>query len=110
MKKPVKRHLSHFVVLLLVVLLHACSYLPDTNQSVKPSVSLDIREIHPSYGCTRQDGSLDVYFPKESAENAKVANWLAIHDGAFALQGSKYWPNPEALEPLYVPSAMQKQN
>ena len=55
-----------------------------------------------------QDGSLDVYIQKDSPGKDKKSNWLPAHDGPFSLQGRMYWPKPEALDPLYVPPAVQK--
>lgn len=55
-----------------------------------------------------QDSSLDVYIQKDSPGKDKESNWLPAHDGPFSLQGRMYWPKPEALDPLYVPPAVQK--
>ena len=55
------------------------------------------------------DGSLDVYIQKERPDENKVSNWLPAHDGLFSLQGRLYWPDPSALNPLYVPPSIKKQ-
>ena len=55
------------------------------------------------------DGSLDVYIQKEKPGADKVSNWLPAYDGLFSLQARLYWPNPKALNPLYVPPSIQKQ-
>ena len=54
------------------------------------------------------DGSLDIYIQKENPGKDKASNWLPAHDGKFSLQARLYWPKPEALNPLYVPPAVQK--
>jgi hypothetical protein len=54
------------------------------------------------------NGSLDVYIQKENPGKEKVSNWLLAHDGKFSLQSRIYWPEPTALDPLYVPPAVQK--
>jgi len=56
------------------------------------------------------DGSLDVYIQKDNPGEDKVSNWLPAHDGKFSLQSRIYWPDPEALDPLYAPPAVQKVN
>jgi len=55
------------------------------------------------------DGSLDVYIQKERPDENIVSNWLPAHDGLFSLQGRLYWPDPSALNPLYVPPSIKKQ-
>jgi hypothetical protein len=55
-----------------------------------------------------QDGSLDIYIQKDSPGKDKASNWLPAYDGPFSLQGRMYWPKPEALNPLYVPPAVQR--
>ena len=54
------------------------------------------------------DGSLDIYIQKEKPGEDKVSNWLPAHDGRFSLQTRIYWPDPQALDPLYVMPAVQK--
>lgn len=55
-----------------------------------------------------EDGSLDVYIQKDNPGKDKVSNWLPAHDGLFSLQARLYWPNPDALDPLYVMPAIKK--
>lgn len=55
-----------------------------------------------------KDGSLDVYIQKDSPGKSKESNWLPAHDGPFSLQARLYWPNPEALDPLYVMPVVKK--
>jgi hypothetical protein len=55
-----------------------------------------------------QDGSLDIYIQKDNPGKEKESNWLPAYDGPFSLQGRMYWPKPEALDPLYVPPAVQR--
>jgi hypothetical protein len=55
-----------------------------------------------------KDGSLDVYIQKKSPGKKKESNWLPAHDGLFSLQARLYWPNPEALDPLYVLPVVKK--
>ncbi len=43
--------------------------------------------------------------PKEATQRA---NWLPAPDGPFSLQARLYWPEPEALDPLYAPPPVRK--
>jgi hypothetical protein len=54
------------------------------------------------------DGSLDIYIQKDNPGEEKESNWLPAHNGKFSLQARMYWPKPEALNPLYVPPAVQR--
>lgn len=54
------------------------------------------------------DGSLDIYIQKENPGKDKASNWLPAYDGPFSLQARFYWPDPKALDPLYAPPAVQK--
>lgn len=53
------------------------------------------------------DGSLDIYIQKDNPGKEKESNWLPAYNGKFSLQARMYWPKPEALNPLYVPPAVQ---
>jgi len=55
-----------------------------------------------------EDGSLTVYLQHESPGPGKESNWLPAPDGPFSLQARLYWPEPEALDPLYVPPPVRK--
>jgi hypothetical protein len=55
-----------------------------------------------------EDGSLDVYIQKENPGIDKESNWLPAYYGIFSLQARLYWPNPDALDPLYVMPAIKK--
>ncbi len=55
-----------------------------------------------------EDGSLTVYVQTESPGVDRESNWLPAFDGPFALQMRIYWPEPDALNPLYVPPAIEK--
>lgn len=55
-----------------------------------------------------KDGSLDVYIQKENPGIDKESNWLPAYDGIFSIQARLYWPNPDALDPLYVMPAIKK--
>jgi hypothetical protein len=55
------------------------------------------------------DGSLDIYIQKDNPGRQKASNWLPAHNGKFSLQARMYWPKPEALNPLYVPPAVKKE-
>ena len=55
------------------------------------------------------DGSLDIYIQKENPGKDKVSNWLPAYDGPFSLQSRFYWPDPDALDPLYAPPAVKKE-
>ncbi len=56
-----------------------------------------------------EDGSLTVYIQTESPGVGQgVSNWLPAFEGPFALQMRIYWPEPDALDPLYVPPAIEK--
>ncbi len=54
------------------------------------------------------DGSLDIYIQKENPGPKLESNWLPAYDGPFSLQARFYWPEPESLDPLYVPPVVQK--
>ncbi|MCB2222399.1 MAG: DUF1254 domain-containing protein [Bacteroidetes bacterium] len=54
------------------------------------------------------DGSLDIYILKGNPGTDKVSNWLPAYDGPFSLQARFYWPDLQALDPLYAPPAVQK--
>ncbi len=55
-----------------------------------------------------EDGSLTVYIQTESPGVDMESNWLPAFDGPFALTMRIYWPEPAALDPLYVPPAIEK--
>lgn len=55
-----------------------------------------------------EDGSLTVYIQAESPGVDMESNWLPAFDGPFALTMRIYWPEPDALDPLYVPPAIEK--
>jgi len=55
-----------------------------------------------------EDGSLDIYIQKENPGKELESNWLPAYDGKFSLQARFYWPEPESLDPLYVPPAVEK--
>ena len=50
-----------------------------------------------------EDGSLTVYLQHETPGLEKESNWLPAPDGPFSLQARLYWPELEALDPLYAP-------
>ena len=54
------------------------------------------------------DGSLTVYLQHESPGAEAESNWLPAPDGPFSLQARLYWPEPEALDPLYAPPSVRK--
>jgi hypothetical protein len=49
-----------------------------------------------------------VYLQHASPGEDKDSNWLPAPDGPFSLQMRCYWPEPEALDPFYVPPAITK--
>ena len=55
-----------------------------------------------------KDGSLTVYLQHASPGKDKESNWLPAPEGLFSLQMRCYWPEPESLDPLYVPPAVRK--
>jgi len=55
-----------------------------------------------------KDGSLDIYIQKDSPGKDKESNWLPAYNGPFSLQGRMYQLKPKALNPLYVPPAVQR--
>ena len=55
-----------------------------------------------------EDGSLDIYIQKANPGDELKSNWLPAHDGKFSLQARMYWPEKEALNPLYVPPSVEK--
>ena len=54
------------------------------------------------------DGSLTLYISAKSPGRTKASNWLPAPDGPFSLQLRMYWPEPEALEPLYAPPIVRR--
>ena len=54
------------------------------------------------------DGSLRVYIQRESPGADRESNWLPAEDGPFDVTLRIYWPDPEALDPLYVPPPIRK--
>ena len=55
-----------------------------------------------------EDGSLTVYLQAESPGVDRESNWLPAFEGPFALTMRIYWPEPDALNPLDVPPAIEK--
>ncbi|MCK4748829.1 MAG: DUF1254 domain-containing protein, partial [Bacteroidales bacterium] len=55
-----------------------------------------------------EDGSLNVCIQKENPGGEMTSNWLPAHDGLFSLQARMYWPDPVALDPLYVMPTIEK--
>jgi hypothetical protein len=55
-----------------------------------------------------KDGSLTVYLQHEAPGKDKESNWLPAPDGLFSLQMRCYWPEPESLDPLYAPPAVER--
>ena len=55
-----------------------------------------------------EDGSLTVYIQTELPGVDRESNWLPAFEGPFALTMRVYWPEPDALDPLYVPPAIEK--
>lgn len=55
-----------------------------------------------------EDGSLTVYIQKDSPGAERESNWLPAYEGPFSLTMRIYWPEPGALDPLYVPPAIEK--
>ena len=54
------------------------------------------------------DGSLDLYFQKESPGTGKEANWLPAPEGAFSLTLRMYWPKEAALDGTWHPPALRE--
>ena len=57
-----------------------------------------------------EDGSLTLYIQHESPGAGREANWLPAPDGPFSVTARLYWPDPDALDPLWVPPAIEKTN
>ena len=55
-----------------------------------------------------EDGSLTVYIQTESPGADRESNWLPAFEGPFAFTMRIYWPELDALDPLYVPPAIEK--
>ena len=55
-----------------------------------------------------EDGSLTIYIQKDSPDADRESNWLPAHDGPFSFTMRISWPDPDALDPLYVPPAIEK--
>ncbi len=53
------------------------------------------------------DGSLDLYFQKESPGTEKESNWLPAPEGAFSLTLRMYWPKESALDGSWHPPAVR---
>ena len=57
------------------------------------------------------DGSLELYFQKNSPGGEKERNWLPAPDGPFALTLRMYLPKEDAISPpLYAPQPIRKAN
>ncbi|MCS0503693.1 DUF1254 domain-containing protein [Ancylobacter mangrovi] len=54
------------------------------------------------------DGSIDLYFQKDSPGKDKEANWLPAPDGPFNVTMRLYAPRPEALIGKWAPPAIAK--
>lgn len=54
-----------------------------------------------------KDGSLTIYIQREAPVAQQKTNWLPAPDGRFSLQFRMYLPRPEALDPLYLPPAIE---
>ncbi len=54
------------------------------------------------------DASLTVLLQHLSPGEDRESNWLPAPDGPFSLMMRCYWPEAEALDPLYVPPAIAK--
>jgi hypothetical protein len=54
-----------------------------------------------------EDGSLDLYFQKDSPGKEKEANWLPAPDGAFSVTMRIYWPEESALSGKWRPPAVK---
>ena len=54
-----------------------------------------------------KDGSLTIYIQHDPPGKKRSGNWLPSPDGPFSLQFRMYLPKPEALDPLYLPPAIQ---
>jgi hypothetical protein len=54
-----------------------------------------------------KDGTLTIYVQHESPGKNLESNWLPAPDGPFSLQFRMYLPKPEALDPLYLPPAVE---
>nr|HPR90930.1 DUF1214 domain-containing protein [Synergistaceae bacterium] len=54
------------------------------------------------------DGSLTLYFSKESPGESREGNWLPAPDGAFSLTLRMYLPKADAVPPHYVPPPLQR--
>jgi hypothetical protein len=57
---------------------------------------------------TNADGSLDIYFQKETPGKDKEANWLPAPQGAFNLTMRLYGPKSEALTGKWTPPPVTK--
>jgi len=57
-----------------------------------------------------QDGSLDLYIQREAPDAAKQSNWLpAPTSGSFSLNLRLYWPKPVALDGIWAPAPVKRQ-
>jgi hypothetical protein len=57
------------------------------------------------------DGSVDLYFQKDSPGPEKEANWLPAPDGKFVLMLRMYWPNeqsPSILNGTWKPPGVKR--
>ena len=67
--------------------------------------SLGSKSSSPAYAA---DGSLTLYFSKESPGESREGNWLPAPDGAFSLTLRMYLPKADAVPPHYVPPPLRK--
>jgi hypothetical protein len=56
------------------------------------------------------DGSLTLYFQKDSPDKDKESNWLPAPDGPIYVVMRLYWPRAEALKGEWKPPAVQRVN
>jgi hypothetical protein len=54
-----------------------------------------------------EDGSLDLYFQKDSPGADKESNWLPAPEGEFSLTMRMYWPKESALDGTWHPPAVR---
>ncbi len=54
------------------------------------------------------DGSLDLYFQKDSPGKEKEPNWLPSPEGNFSLTLRMYWPEDSALDGTWTPPAVHR--
>jgi hypothetical protein len=81
----------------------------DTNQLMVSNVISRYSIGDRTSGLVTNNGTLEIYLQRDTPAPDKTSNWLPAPDGPFSLTLRMYLPQPQALNPLYAPPAVSKQ-